>query len=155
MNTPYPMPDFYTFDMAGQRKTKNDLLGQYVILYFYPKDMTPGCTQEAIEFQEHLPAFQKLGAQIIGVSRDSASCHMKFKEKYDLSFELWCDKEGNLCDALQVWKEKSMYGKTFLGMERSTFLIDPKGIVQFEWRKVKVKDHVEEVLAKLQTCVAS
>ena len=155
MKTPYAIPDFYTYDAQGNRKTKADLLGQYVVLYFYPKSLTPGCTQEALDFQRYLPEFQKLGCRVVGVSRDSPESQKKFKDKHAFLFELWSDKEGTLCDALAVWKEKSLFGKTFLGMERSTFLIDPKGMVRNEWRKVKVKGHAEAVLAKMQEHVAS
>jgi len=127
-----------------------DCHSQWLVLYVYPKDNTPGCTKESIAFNEHLEAFQSLNARIIGVSRDSMTSHQRFIEKHDLRFPLISDEASTLCDYLDVIRSKSMYGKTFLGIERSTFLIDPTGVLRKEWRKVKVKGHAETVLDVLQ-----
>lgn len=127
-----------------------DCHGQWTVLYVYPKDNTPGCTKESIAFNEHLEAFQALNARVLGVSRDSMTSHQRFIEKHGLRFPLISDESSTLCDYLDVIRSKSMYGKTFLGIERSTFLIDPTGVLRKEWRKVKVKEHAETVLAILQ-----
>jgi peroxiredoxin Q/BCP len=118
-----------------------------VVVYFYPKDDTPGCTSEACGFRDNLPAFRKVDAEIIGISKDSVARHDKFKAKYELPFTLAADEDGKVCEAFGVWVEKSNYGKKYMGIERSTFLIDGKGAVRSVWRKVKVDGHVEEVLA--------
>ncbi len=118
----------------------------YIVLYFYPKDDTSGCTQEGIDFRDHYAEFKKLNAVIIGVSKDSVKSHQKFCDKYAFPFLLLADTEKKLCEAFDVMKEKSLYGKKYRGIERSTFLIDPKGKVCHEWRKVSVKDHVVDVL---------
>lgn len=123
------------------------LKGKKVILYFYPKDDTPGCTKEACGFRDNLPAFGGAEAVVIGVSRDSAASHDKFKAKYELPFTLASDEDGKVCEAYGTWVQKSMYGKTYMGIERATFLIDGAGVLRREWRKVKVPGHVEEVLA--------
>lgn len=123
-----------------------DLKGKKVILYFYPKDDTPGCTKEACGFRDLHPSFKKIKAEIIGVSKDSISKHEKFQSKYDLPFKLGADEDGKVCEAYEVWKEKNMYGRKYMGIERSTFLIDEQGKLRAEWRKVKVKGHVDEVL---------
>lgn len=126
------------------------LKGKKVVLYFYPKDDTSGCTAEACGFRDNLPKFGKLDAVVIGVSRDSIASHDKFKKKYDLPFTLGSDEDGKVCEAYGTWVQKSMYGKKYMGIERSTFLIDEAGVLQKEWRKVKVPGHVEEVLAALK-----
>jgi peroxiredoxin Q/BCP len=123
-----------------------DLKGKKVILYFYPKDDTPGCTKEACGFRDAHPDFKKINAEVIGVSKDSISKHEKFRSKYELPFILGSDEDGKVCNAYQVWKEKNMYGRKYMGIERSTFLIDEQGKIRAEWRKVKVKGHVDEVL---------
>jgi peroxiredoxin Q/BCP len=121
------------------------LSGKPYILYFYPKDDTSGCTAEACGFRDALPAFGKLGVTVIGVSKDSLASHEKFAKKYQLTFPLISDETGKLCAAYGVWVEKSMYGRKYMGIERSTFLIDGKGKLRASWRKVSVPGHIEEV----------
>ena len=123
-----------------------DLKGKNVVLYFYPKDDTSGCTKEACGFRDNLPDFKKVKATVIGVSRDSAASHDKFKKKYELPFTLGSDADGKTSGAYGTWVEKSMYGRKYMGMERATFLIDGNGVIRGIWRKVKVPGHVEEVL---------
>lgn len=123
------------------------LKGRNVVLYFYPKDDTSGCTAEACGFRDSFPKFGKLDAEVIGISRDSVESHDKFKKKHKLSFPLGSDADGKVTEAYGVWVEKSMYGRKYMGIERATFLIDGKGVVRKVWRKVKVPGHVEEVLA--------
>jgi thioredoxin-dependent peroxiredoxin len=127
-----------------------DFKGKQVVLYFYPKDLTPGCTQEACDFQSALARIGKTGAVVLGVSRDPLEKHAKFQEKYGLKFPLLADEDGSLCEAYGVWKEKSLYGRKFMGIERSTFVIDTNGKVKKIFLKVKVKGHVEEVLEALK-----
>lgn len=122
------------------------LLGKKVILFFYPKDNTPGCTKEACSFRDNYAAFKEKEVIVLGVSRDSAASHLKFKQKYQLPFSLLIDEDGEVCEAYGVIDKKSMFGKTFLGINRSTFLIDEQGKISAIWRKVKVKEHVEQVL---------
>lgn len=122
------------------------LKGQHLVLYFYPKDLTPGCTIESKDFRDHLKDFEKLNTRIIGVSRDSMASHEKFKKDCGLPFELISDEEETLCKLFGVIKKKTMYGKEVLGIERSTFLIDKAGILRKEWRGVKVDGHAKEVL---------
>jgi peroxiredoxin Q/BCP len=126
------------------------LKGQNVVLYFYPKDDTSGCTAEACSFRDNLPKFEKVDAVVIGVSRDSVESHDKFKKKYKLPFTLASDADGTVTEAYGTWVEKSMYGRKYMGIERATFLIDGKGTVRHVWRKVKVPGHVEEVLAAVK-----
>jgi len=140
-------PDFNLFADGGDRIKLSSLKGKKVILYFYPKDDTPGCTTEACGFRDNLPKFNKIDAEIIGISRDSVASHNKFKNKHSLPFRLVSDEDGKVCNAYGTWVEKSMYGKKYMGIDRATFLIDGKGIVRNIWRKVKVPGHVEEVLA--------
>ncbi|MDR3449484.1 MAG: peroxiredoxin [Alphaproteobacteria bacterium] len=121
------------------------LKGKPFILYFYPKDDTSGCTAEACGFRDALPQFSKLGVTVIGVSKDNLVSHEKFAKKYDLNFPLASDPEGEVCEKYGVWKFKSMYGRKYLGIERSTFLIDAKGVIRGAWRKVSVPGHVDEV----------
>ncbi|MGZ3711822.1 MAG: peroxiredoxin [Bdellovibrionota bacterium] len=123
------------------------LKGQRIVLYFYPRDNTPGCSVEAQEFSAAMKKFQKLGWEIYGVSKDSLESHEKFTKKFSIPFSLVSDPDEELCVKFDVMKMKSLYGKKFRGIERSTFLIDEKGKILREWRKVKVKDHVDEVLA--------
>ena len=136
---------------GGGQFSLADAAGKYLILYFYPKDDTPGCTKEAIGFSEASTAFDAQNAMVVGVSRDTVKKHDKFVGKYDLRIPLISDEEGSLCEAFSTWVEKSMYGKTYMGIERATFLISPDGKVLHIWRKVKVPGHVEEVLAQLQS----
>lgn len=122
------------------------LKGRNIVLYFYPKDDTPGCTKEACGFQDALPNFSKIDAEIIGISKDSPTRHQNFKKKYGLKFKLASDEDGAVCESYGVWKEKKNYGRSYMGIERSTFLIDGKGVIRKVWRKVKVNGHVDEVL---------
>jgi len=127
-----------------------DLNGQWIILYFYPKDNTPGCTTESCGFRDALPDFTAANAAIIGVSRDSVKSHARFTEKQGLNFPLMADTEEELCKAFDVIQIKKLYGKESLGVERSTFIINPEGEIAFAWRKVRVKDHVDTVLNTLK-----
>ena len=127
-----------------------DLAGKPVVLYFYPKDDTPGCTTEAQGFRDAMPKFKKSGAAIIGVSKDTVKKHDRFKAKHDLNFTLVSDEAGELCEKYGVWVEKKNYGRTYMGIERSTFLIDGKGVLRQIWRKVRVKGHVDAVLTAVQ-----
>jgi peroxiredoxin Q/BCP len=129
------------------------LRGNTVVVYFYPRDNTPGCTREGEGFRDHYPAFRKLGCEIVGVSRDTLASHQKFSAKFDLPFPLIADIDETLCRQFDVIKEKNMYGKKVLGIERSTFLFDAKGQLVTEWRKVKVPGHVETVLSAVQELV--
>lgn len=139
-------PDFdLPADSNKQIKT-GDFKGKNIVLYFYPKDDTPGCTTEANDFKNKIAEFEKLNTVILGVSKDSPTKHDKFKAKYDLPFNLISDEEGKMLEDYNVWKEKSMYGKTFMGINRTTYLIDSEGKIAQIWNKVKVKGHVEEVL---------
>ena len=138
-------PDFSMETGDGKISLKS-LKGKNVVLYFYPKDDTPGCTKEACAFRDSLPDFSKVKAAVIGVSKDSLESHRKFKTKYKLPFPLGSDTDGKVCKAYGVWKKKSMYGREYMGIERSTFLIDKTGVVRKIWRKVKVPGHAEEVL---------
>jgi len=140
-------PDFSMPTDGGGSVSLKGLKGKAVILYFYPKDSTPGCTKEACGFRDLMPDFTKVDAEIIGVSKDSVKRHDNFKAKFALPFLLASDEEGDVCERYGVWVEKSMYGKKFMGIERATFLIDAKGKIRNVWRKVKVPGHVEEVLA--------
>ena len=144
------IPDFKVQATGGKTVSPADFKGSKLVLYFYPKDNTPGCTNESIAFGEHYKAFRKAGAEILGVSRDSLKSHENFKAKYGFPFELASDPDETLCRIFDVIKEKNMYGKKVLGVERSTFLIDEKGVLRQEWRKVKVAGHAEEVLAAVK-----
>jgi peroxiredoxin Q/BCP len=128
----------------------SDYQGKYLVLYFYPKDSTPGCTQEGQDFRDNYPKFKALNAEIVGVSRDSVKSHDTFKCKQEFPFELISDTDEKLCRWYDVIKMKNMYGKQVQGIERSTFLIDPQGMLVREWRKVSVKGHCEQVLQDLQ-----
>lgn len=141
-----PVPNISLPSSSGKNVSLTDFKGKKIVLYFYPKDDTPGCTKESCAFRDAVEDYADLNAVIVGVSKDSLASHEKFIEKYELPFELLSDENLELMKEFGVWKEKSMYGKTFLGVERSTFLIDEKGIIQKEWRKVRVGGHVEKVL---------
>jgi thioredoxin-dependent peroxiredoxin len=134
----------------GATAKLSDFKGQNVILYFYPKDDTSGCTKEACDFTAGMPKFTKADAVVIGVSKDSVASHQKFKKKHKLKVTLGADEDGKVCEAYGTWVEKSMYGRKYMGIERATFLIDGKGVIRGEWRKVKVPGHVDEVLAALK-----
>jgi thioredoxin-dependent peroxiredoxin len=140
-------PDFTLSTDGNGKVTLSKLRGQKVVLYFYPKDDTTGCTAEACGFRDSFPKFGKVEAAVIGISKDSVASHDKFKKKYELPFTLASDADGKVCEAYGVWVEKSMYGRKYMGIERATFLIDEKGVVQGVWHKVKVPGHVDAVLA--------
>ncbi|MGB0683753.1 MAG: thioredoxin-dependent thiol peroxidase [Magnetovibrionaceae bacterium] len=144
------IPSFDLPTDSEGRVSDADLKGKKVVLYFYPKDDTPGCTKEAQAFRDSLADFEAAGVEIYGVSKDKPAKHDKFKAKYDLPFTLISDEEGTLCEAFGVWVEKSMYGRKYMGIERSTFLIDG-GEVKTIWRKVKVNGHAEAVLAEAKS----
>ncbi len=127
-----------------------DFLGKYVVLYFYPKDMTPGCTTQACSFRDAEAELKKLGAVVIGVSKDGLKAHEKFTAKYELNFPLWADENHALADAFGVWGERKFMGRTYMGMSRSTFLIDPDGVIVHVWEKAKPEGHAGEVAAVLK-----
>lgn len=140
------IPNFKVSVTGKTELSSKDLLGKKVVIYFYPKDNTPGCTTEGENFRDLYPQFKKLNAEIYGVSRESIKSHEGFIKKFNFPFELISDPEESLCNLFDVIKEKNMYGKKYMGIERSTFLIDEKGKLVREWRKVKVPGHAEEVL---------
>ncbi|HET7447627.1 MAG TPA: thioredoxin-dependent thiol peroxidase [Methyloceanibacter sp.] len=139
-------PDFTLTTDGGGSISLKELKGKTVVLYFYPRDDTPGCTAEACAFRDSLPDFSKVKAEVVGISRDSVRSHDKFKRKFKLPFPLASDEDGKVTEAYGVWVEKSMYGKKYMGVERATFLIDGKGVIRDIWRKVKVEGHTDEVL---------
>ncbi len=143
-------PDFTLQADDGRTVSLRDYRGKKVVLYFYPKDGTPGCTREAIEFRDIAQEFEKEGAVILGVSKDSVASHQKFKQKHELPFTLLSDPEGKALDLYGVWKKKSLFGKTFMGTERTTFLVDEDGIVAKVYRKVKAKGHAQVCLLDLK-----
>lgn len=142
-------PDFTLTADDGKKYSLKDFRGKKVILYFYPKDNTSGCTKEACSFRDNIKLFQKKNTVVIGVSKDSLDSHKKFKSKFNLPFPLLSDESLDVIKKYDVWKEKSMYGKKYYGVERSTFIIDEEGIVREIFRKVKVDGHIDEILAKL------
>lgn len=135
---------------SGATKRLSDYTGQWLVLYFYPKDSTPGCTTEGLDFNALLPVFAKLGAIVLGVSRDSIKSHRNFCSKQGFAFDLVSDADEALCNAFGVIKEKNLYGRKVLGIERSTFLVDPSGVIAQSWRPVKVTGHAQAVLDALQ-----
>lgn len=139
-------PNFTLPRDGGGEITLAELRPGKVVVYFYPKDDTPGCTKQAIGFTEHLATFKAAGVQIIGISKDSVKKHDKFRDKHELGIILASDETSDICEQYGVWKEKNMYGKTYMGIERSTFLIGDDGKILRAWRKVRVPGHVEEVL---------
>ncbi len=149
VNLNRPAPAFDLPATGGRRVRRRDLAGRPVVLYFYPRDDTPGCTREALDFRALYPKFQRRGAVVLGISRDSPARHEKFKSKYDLPFDLLSDEDEAACRAFDVMREKTMYGRKVRGIERSTFLLDATGTVRRVWRKVKVEGHAAEVLAAL------
>ncbi len=145
------VPDIEIMLTHGGSKRLSDFSARWLVLYFYPKDSTPGCTTEGIDFNARLDEFRSAGAEILGVSRDSLRSHQNFCSKHGFGFDLVSDADESLCRAFGVIKEKNMYGRRVLGIERSTFLIDPAGVVREAWRPVKVKDHAASVLSRLQS----
>lgn len=143
-------PDFTLAKNGGADLTLSSLKGKKVVLYFYPKDDTPGCTKEACAFRDSHQVFSNKNTIIIGISKDPVSKHEKFIQKYDLPFSLVSDEEGKVCESYGVWVEKNMYGRKYMGIDRATFLIDADGVVQEIWRKVKVTGHIEKVIEKIK-----
>jgi peroxiredoxin Q/BCP len=141
-----PVPEFEALATSGVKFSPSAYAGRIIVLYFYPKDNTPGCTTEAMQFRDHHEQFMQAGAVVFGISRDNLLSHEKFKKALELPFELIADSEEKLCHMFGVVKNKIMYGKKVKGIERSTFLIDASGVLQQEWRGLKVAGHVEEVL---------
>ena len=139
-------PDFTLATDGDGSVTLSKLKGKKVVLYFYPKDDTSGCTAEACAFRDMFPRFKKMDAVVIGISRDSVKAHDKFKKKYELPFTLGSDEEGEVTEKYGVWVQKSMYGRKYMGIERATFLIDEKGKIEQIWHKVKVPGHADEVM---------
>ena len=145
-----PTPPFDLPTSGGGRVSLASLKGKRVVLYFYPKDDTPGCTREALNFTEKTRAFAAAKTVVVGISRDSVDRHDKFAAKHGLSVILASDEDGKVCEAFGVWAEKTLYGRKFMGIERSTFLIGPTGKLEHVWRKVKVPGHVEDVLKEVK-----
>ena len=137
--------DIFVEDQDGSEVSLQDYLWKYVVVYFYPNDDTPGCTKEACGFRDGMRRFEKLDVPVIGMSKDSPSKHQKFMAKYDLNFQLWSDADHELQDAFGVWQKKKFMGKEFMGTVRSTFIIDPEGMVVQVWEKVKPAGHADEV----------
>ena len=145
MNIGEKLPNFTTQTHDHKTVTQDDFKQGKFILYFYPKDNTPGCTQESCDFRDNMGSLKKLGVEVVGISKDSPEKHVKFMDKYQLPFTLLSDESGEMCTAFGVFKEKSMFGKTFLGIERSTvYIVD--GIIKHVWRKVSIKGHVQDVV---------
>jgi peroxiredoxin Q/BCP len=143
-------PDFNVKDDSGKTVKLSDLKGKKVVLYFYPKDDTPGCTTEACNFRDGIAAIKKLGAVVLGVSADSVESHQKFKKKFELNFPLLADTDREIIEAYDVWKEKSMYGRKYMGIERTTFIIGKDGKVTHIFPKVKVAEHADAVREALK-----
>ncbi len=142
-------PDFSLINDEGNKVSLKDFKGKKVILYFYPKDDTSGCTAEACSFRDNIKGIEKKNAVVIGVSKDNTKSHQKFKKKYDLTFTLLSDESLDMLKEYDVWKEKSMYGRKYMGIERTTYIIDEKGKIQNIFNKVKVDGHTLEVLGKI------
>ncbi len=145
------VPDFSLPATGDQSISLKQFKGKNVVIYFYPKDSTPGCTSEGQDFRDNYASFQQLNTEILGISRDSIKSHENFKAKQAFPFELLSDEDESVCQLFDVIKEKNMYGKKVMGIERSTFLINAKGLLHKEWRKVKVNGHVDEVLEAVKT----
>ena len=145
------IPVFTSVLDDGTKIKSNDLIGKNVVIYFYPKDSTPGCTKEGEDFRDLYKNFTKSNALIYGVSRDSIVSHEKFKSKYNFPFNLISDEDESLCKLFDVIKEKNMYGRKYMGIQRSTFLINEKSKIEYIWEKVKVKGHVEDVINKIKS----
>ena len=144
------VPEFDLLSTGNKTIKLSQLKGKNIIIYFYPKDSTPGCTIEAQNFRDNIRKFTSLNTVVLGVSRDKITSHEKFKKNQKIPFDLLSDDDEKLCKIFNVLKEKNMYGRKFIGIERSTFLIDERGILRNEWRKVKVKEHVNDVLQTLK-----
>ena len=144
-------PAFSVLNEDGEKVSLKDFKGKSIVVYFYPKDHTPGCTQESCDFRDSMARVKSAGAVVLGVSRDSVSSHLKFKTKLELPFSLLADEDGKMCESFGVWKEKSMYGRKYMGIERSTFIIDAKGKIAKIFPKVSVKGHVDEVIDALKS----
>ena len=150
LETVVKAPDFSIETTQGQKKLTS-YKGKHLVLYFYPKDDTPGCTNEAKDFSSLSIQFEAAGTKILGISRDTLAKHQKFIAKHELKIELGSDEDGVLCEAYGVWVEKNMYGRTYMGIARSTFLIDPKGRISRIWPNVRVKGHAQDVLDSLNS----
>ena len=150
LDTGDKVPDLPLRLSSGKDATLDAYAGQWLVLYFYPKDSTPGCTTEGLDFNALLPSFERLGATVVGVSRDSLKSHQNFCAKQGFRFDLASDPDETLCDAFGVVREKNMYGRKVLGIERSTFLVDPEGVIRQSWRPVKVPGHAQAVLDALK-----
>lgn len=140
------VPDFTLPSSGGDHVSLSDFRGRKVVLFFYPKDMTPTCTQEACDFRDHYSALKEAGAVVLGISPDPLTSHAKFIDKHSLPYTLLADEEHKVSEMFGVWQQKSMFGRQYMGIVRSTFLIDEEGVLVREWRKVKVKGHVQSVL---------
>jgi len=149
------LPDFKLQLTGGEAVRRSDFLGRRLLLYFYPKDNTAGCSTEAQGFRDASAQLAELNTTVIGISRDSLASHEKFRSKLELPFALACDSDESLCHLFDVMKPKKLYGRSYIGIERSTFLIDKHGIIKHSWRKVRVKNHVEEVLAVIRELQAN
>ena len=149
-NEPYQAPNVILPNETGEIIDLKKLRPNIIVIFFYPRDNTSSCTKEAKDFSENLNLFNGASASVFGISKDSVESHQKFVKKQNLRISLLSDAEGNVCEDFGVWKEKSMYGKTYMGIERSTFIIDQSGMVVKEWRKVKVAGHVDEVLEEIR-----
>ncbi len=149
LNVGEKAPAFTGINQDGQKLSLESFKGQKIVLYFYPKDHTPGCTQQAQDFRDLLKDFEAKNTVVIGISKDSVKRHTSFREKFALNFELIADESTEICQLYDVLKEKSMFGKKYMGIVRTTFLIDEEGIIQKIWPKVKVPGHVEEILNSL------
>lgn len=142
--------DFELMDENGKKHKLSDYVGKVVLLYFYPKDMTPGCTIEAEGFRDHISDFEYLGVVVLGMSPDSTESHKKFCEKHKLNFTLLADTDHKISQEYEVWVEKSMYGKKYMGIERDSYLIDAKGVVVKQYQKVKPEEHPEQIIADIK-----
>ena len=147
-------PLFTLFDDSGSKTAFGDFKGRYVVLYFYPKDMTPGCTIESLDFNRLLEKFARLNCAVLGLSKDPPARHQAFKKKYQLNFPLLSDETGSICEKYGVWQEKSFCGKKFMGIVRSTFIVDPSGNIVKAYPKVRVRGHAEKVLNDLNELIA-
>jgi len=146
-----PVPDFELPSTGDKNIRLSDLRGQNVLIYFYPKDNTPGCTLEGQQFRDHINEFEQLNTVIFGISRDSIKMHENFKKKQDFPFDLLSDADETVCNLFGVMQLKKLYGREYMGVDRSTFLIDAEGVLRHEWRTVKVKGHLEDVLTTLKS----